>query len=241
MSRAKKSDTSADDQAPARPGCLRRLLMLLLQLAVVAGVAVLGWGIWSNWERKQGFSLDLLDRAWWTSTRSQAEPVATKGAELVEQGQALLKRAYTEVWGQNGLVEQAEQWWKQRQVAQPDPASPPSTRPGPESAPAPEKVTRPDPAVQQCEQQFRQAEALFEEGLAAYRQSDPSQGWTSQRKAAYLKAVDRFTRVRDLLTPVLERYSRLPNHDPAQRKQAEAMLHHNQQLLYAAKKHGVTG
>lgn len=92
------------NRARAGLGFFRFLLSILL----VALVVVLGWSVYANWNidadgdgEGDGFTFRVFDVDWWTASREVAKPYVAKGRDY-------LAGVKDEIWGEGGLVDEAE-------------------------------------------------------------------------------------------------------------------------------------
>lgn len=236
---------------PPRKGCLRSSGQFVLTLAVLLAIGAVGVATWANWRKDGRFSVRVFDPAWWTVGRREAEP-------YVEGAKTAAQKVQQSLWGEGGMVDQAEAWLDGLRrttdaAAAPAPAGDAATPEGPagtasrpadtapagsagtaSGTPAPAKPapTTKSAAARQGEEAFRTAESAFQNGLAAYKRARPGTGTPAQQKVALAEAGTHFRRCRDLLARHLEPYKTAAGSDPAVLNQAEQLAVMNQRFLF---------
>jgi hypothetical protein len=219
------------DQSPGRPaasGFIARCLRLVVTLGLVLGIAALGVATVANWRRAGRVTFHVFDARWWGVGRTEAEPYVAGARTAADQ-------AYTAVWGDGGLADQAERWLDGLRRDERDGGSPIAD--GATTTAQPADATMPaDPAaaLKRCEQRFRSAEASFRSGLAASKRAAAASG--DAKRASRDEAIRHFIACRGLLTPAIATYRTLPEHRVPRLAEAEELGRLNQRFLQAAEK-----
>jgi hypothetical protein len=215
-----------------RGGVLGKLLVLVL-VASLAGA--LAWTTLANHSASGQWSFHPLDPAWWSP------PAPIPGAphplaEVVSDTRGLADKAGEALWGQGGLVERCEAWWRsQPPTTKPPAASPPAVPPATSTPSAP---AAPSTSVRDLlEQRLATSERLFGEGVELAKRARPSPGDGGGDLAGRLgllaQARDRFAEVDRDLAEVIPAYQALPNHDrgkAATARQLQAFTRQMQEL-----------
>ncbi|MBA3846518.1 MAG: hypothetical protein H0X45_07730 [Planctomycetes bacterium] len=214
-----------------------RLIKWIVGLGLILGIGVTAFVATVNWRTNGEFSLRVFDPTWWQAGKTEAQP-------LIDSASATAKEAYSALWDEGGLVDQAEDWLKdtRERRAQPpveakvEPSGiAPDTPKPPAAAPRAEKSK----ATRQIEDRLDTAEELFEKGVGHYQSGDPSKtGYDASIKRELAAAKDCFTKVRDILDQQLDRYEQLPDHEARRLSDARRMQHLNSQMLFNAGKMG---
>ncbi|HYE07838.1 MAG TPA: hypothetical protein VEL07_20140 [Planctomycetota bacterium] len=213
-----------------------RLIKWVVGVGLVLGVGVTAFVATVNWRSDGEFSLRVFDRTWWQAGRTEAQP-------LIDSASATAKEAYSAIWDEGGLVDQAEDWLKdtrERRAQPPVEAKADPAGVAPEGTPPPvaQKPER-SKATRQIEERLDAAEELFEKGVGHYQSGDPSKtGYDASIKRELAAAKDCFKQVRDILDQQLDRYEQMPDHDPLRLSDARRMQHLNSQMLFNAGKMG---
>ncbi len=217
-----------------------RLIKWIVGLGLIVGVCVTAFVATVNWRTNGEFSLRVFDATWWQAGKAEAQP-------LIDSASATAKDAYSALWDEGGLVDQAEGWLKdtrERRAKPPveakiEPADiVPDARDGTKPPPAAARPER-SKATRQIEERLDAAEELFEKGVGHYQSGDPSKtGYDTSTKRELAAAKDCFKQVRDILDQQLDRYEQLPDHDPLRLSDARRMQHLNSQMLFNAGKMG---
>ena len=220
-----------------RGSCLALALILFV---VLGAVATVGWITALHWSKSQTFWCAPWDPAWWSPLTTSAKPAADKaGAFAVTTG----KKIEEQVWGEQGAVAQAEQWWNSHKTTPAEQA--PSPAPAP-AAPAPAKpplipsarAPQPPPGlpVRRNEAEFAAAEGFFSAGLEHYRQADPQAGASTAARIEHLRAAtSAFAQADNTLAPALVEYRANPDHNPKRLADVEALQRYNRSLFESCK------
>jgi len=195
-------------------------------VAVFAGAAALAFTTWVNWRREGRFTLHVFDPDWWANGRSDAQP-------YVAGAQTAASKAWQSVWGEGGMIEQAETWLDGLRRD-----DEPAAGAGAAAAPAGTAPARPaaqrSPEARRLEGRFTAAEQEFRTGLTAYKRA--AVGSSSARAAARAEAIVHFARCRDALLASIDPYRALPDHDRKRLADAEELGRMNQRFLHDAQK-----
>ncbi len=123
-------------------------LKFLVMVVLLAGVLVIGWGIYANRGQDHdgdgepdGFTLQLTNPAWWQVARGSAR-------DLVEKTRPYVDQMKEKVWGDGGLVDDAKAWLEQDDDgASDEQTAAVATAADDGAADTPELAQRQDPAV----------------------------------------------------------------------------------------------
>ncbi|MBA3685125.1 MAG: hypothetical protein H0W72_07780 [Planctomycetes bacterium] len=225
--------------APPAPRTFwRSALKLVAQFVVIGAVLALSITTWANWRREQVFSFRVFDSVWWSRGRSEAQPYVAGARKTAGE-------VYTAVWGENGMVEKAQEWIDGLRARRAAPAPvppeivPSPAPPGAAPAPSPTASKPTGVGIRAQEERFTQAERLFQEGFAAYKQANPQDGgWTTHKKATMRHAAGCFAQARDLLDEAIPAYAGAAGHDPRRLGEARDLERINKQFLVNANKIG---
>lgn len=238
-------------------GVFKFLLSVVLMAALIAG----GWLVYANWGRdadgkmtSDGWrSLDPRDKEFYDTGVDKAKPIVDWTSEKLQ----VFKQA---VWGQEGLLADAERWIARQQGAG-SPAedaatagvagsettatatatreAEPTVADAAPAAPSPEPAM--SPGTQRLDDKLHNAFDLFAEGVEHYRAGMPAEhGWTDEVVAEIKQAKNCFQRVREILQDegTVESYRAAPDHDAVVLHRAEELMLRNQKLLHTTMKIG---
>lgn len=239
-------------RSPTRRG--GGFIKFLATIVLVALLVAVGWTVFVNWapdeDGKRSFdglkNVDLTDTDSWTKAIDEAKPV-------VEWSEEQLASFKEKVWGEDGLLADAEDWLATHKnvsakatASATDEAKPvqPTVKPEPGRTQKPTvkpTVKQLSPRTERLESKIRNAYDVMAEGIGHYNAGNPSRhGWTDQSVAEIRKAKDCFQRVRVMLVDdgTVDDYAEQDDHDPSLLSQAKQMIAKNQKLLHTALKVG---
>jgi hypothetical protein len=189
----------------------------MLIVLVAAGLAV-GIGVWANWDldrdldgQADGFTLHVFDADWWLITRDETR-------YMVDETEHYLRETGASIWGDGGLLTQAEQlyqrWLAQNPEAQQQAEAALDTPPeSVERNPLSDPATAP---TQHLEDNISDAGQHFSVALAAWRAAAPDAETDPQERLAQLELARRHARsVMVLLDGTNQEYAKRADHDPA--------------------------
>lgn len=178
---------------------------MLLCLAFLAAVAVIAW--WHHAQDGQ-WSFRLFDAAWWQPGVSRSQPV-------LEAARRDAQRANDAVWGDHGLVDEVERWWRARRAPAPTPAPATAER-------------------RRLEGFLADADRAFESGLHAYHEAGADS--SARTRATLESARSSLLAAQDLLARTIPAYRACADHDADRLAEAEAEAAFDERLLAAVTK-----
>jgi hypothetical protein len=212
-------------------GVLGRLLVILVVMSLSGALA---WATLANHRARGVWSFHPLDPAWWSPR--PADPAAGDPfASVAEDAKRLAGQAGEAVWGEGGLVERCEAWWRQRGRAD---TTPPPATPGPGDAPQPESATptvgTPPTVRGLLEQRLAASERRFAEGIDLAKRARPTLGddaaTIAGRMGTLTQARACFAEVERDLVEAIPAYEAIPGHDPAKLASAKQLLGFSRQM-----------
>jgi hypothetical protein len=203
--------------------------VILVVLVVLAVVGVIIWVTACHWSKDGRFVCTPWEGSWWSPLTSAAKPAA-------DQAAVAGKAVEDKVWGDDGLIKQAENWWSNRHK--------PAEAPSPAEAPAPTTTKPPlipssrtpkppeERAVRRYEAELSQAEDYFTTGMDHYRQANPRSGASVADRVEHLRAAaSAFAQADNMLTTAITAYRAEPDHNPTRLADAEALQRYNRSLF----------
>lgn len=207
------ADTASTSPKPAAPRS-HRAIKLFIMLVLVAFLGALLWVTYLNWSKDGRFSFRIFDTSWWRPGVDAAQPV-------IDHARSASDRAGDALWGDDGLVDQAAQWWGTKQEARA------KAEPKPSAPTAP-----PSDDLKRCERAIADAEIDFQYGLDHYRMANPRDAGTAGARREHLRqARSRFLSTRDLLGRAIDPYAKADGHDAERLADAKALQLYNDRLI----------
>lgn len=237
--------TPSLSRSHSRSGLL--LFAILLVTVTLALVALIAWITASHWFNEKRFVCTPWEASWWSPIAGAAQPAQDKAGALAKDASEASKVVEEQVWGKDGLIQQAEQWWKGRHAEDskaptaPAPAASTTTSPAPESRPQITSLRTPAPVaarpLHQREAELTQAEDFFATGMDHYRQANPRAGASVEGRVEHLRAAaSAFAQADNLLSNAVPAYGKEPDHNPTRLADAEALQRYNRTLFETCKK-----
>ncbi len=219
------------------------MLKVLVSVVIIALLVVLAFATSANWKRTGVLSFHVFDSAWWTVGREEAQPLVDKTVEKTRE-------AYGKLWGEGGVIDEADKWLRQSKDTPPpavqppagsSPASPPTSATKPPEGPSEKPVALTPPPrsaeTKRYEDRILAARGVFEDGVESYRKANPAEGgWTEEKKRSVQHARNQFAKVREMLADAVPAYEARPDHDRAIAQRARELQRLDQQLFYNANK-----